>query len=57
MTDLQIAKKVTLKPITAIAEKFGINPNLLEMYGKKLPIIFTKPALCIFKNLLQSYNL
>ena len=41
MTDLQIAKKVILKPITEIAEKFGINPELIEMYGKhkaKIPI-------------------
>lgn len=41
MTDLKIAKKVTLKPITEIAEKLGINPNDIEMYGKykaKIPI-------------------
>tara|TARA_R110002096_G_scaffold6222_5_gene28749 strand:+ start:15776 stop:17443 length:1668 start_codon:yes stop_codon:yes gene_type:complete len=34
MSDLQIAKTVTLKHITSIAEKFGINPDDIEMYGK-----------------------
>ncbi len=41
MTDLQIAKKVKLKHITEIAKKFGIDPELIEMYGKdkaKLPL-------------------
>jgi formate--tetrahydrofolate ligase len=41
MTDLQIAKKVKLKPITEIAKKLGIKPELIEMYGKdkaKLPL-------------------
>lgn len=41
MTDLQIAKTITLKPITEIAEKFGIKPEAIEMYGKfkaKLPL-------------------
>ncbi|WP_178989413.1 formate--tetrahydrofolate ligase [Winogradskyella schleiferi] len=41
MTDLQIAKKVNLKPITEIAEKLGIDPDLIEMYGKnkaKIPL-------------------
>jgi len=43
MTDLQIAKKVTLKHINEIAEKFGIDPDLIEMYGKdkaKIPLSF-----------------
>ena len=43
MTDLQIAKTVTLKPILDIAKKFGINPNDIEMYGKykaKLPLSY-----------------
>jgi formate--tetrahydrofolate ligase len=43
MTDLQIAKKVKLKHINEIAEKFGINPDLIEMYGKdkaKIPLSF-----------------
>jgi formate--tetrahydrofolate ligase len=43
MTDLQIAKKVKLKPITEIAEKFGVDPNVIEMYGNdkaKLPLSF-----------------
>lgn len=41
MTDLQIAKRANLKHITTIAEKFGVSPDLIEMYGKykaKLPI-------------------
>lgn len=41
MTDLQIAKTITLKPITEIAEKFGVDSNTIEMYGKykaKLPL-------------------
>ncbi|MGC1204802.1 MAG: formate--tetrahydrofolate ligase [Flavobacteriaceae bacterium] len=43
MTDLQIAKTVTLKPISDIAKKFGINPDDIEMYGKykaKLPLSY-----------------
>jgi len=41
MTDLQIAKTVTLKPITEIGKKFGVDSNNIEMYGKykaKLPL-------------------
>ena len=41
MTDLDIAKKATLRHITTIAKKLGIDPDDLEMYGKykaKLPI-------------------
>lgn len=41
MTDLQIAKGVTLQHIATIAEKFGINPDNIEMFGKykaKLPL-------------------
>jgi len=41
MSDLQIAKTVTLKHITSIAEKFGVHPDAIEMYGKykaKLPL-------------------
>lgn len=41
MTDQQIAQKITLKTISTIAEKFGIDPEAIEMYGKykaKLPI-------------------
>ena len=41
MTDLEIAKKIKLKPISSIAEKFGIDPEQIEMYGKykaKLPL-------------------
>ncbi|MCH4553536.1 formate--tetrahydrofolate ligase [Aestuariibaculum lutulentum] len=41
MTDLDIAKTVTLKPITQISEMFGINPDDIEMYGKykaKIPL-------------------
>jgi formate--tetrahydrofolate ligase len=41
MNDLDIAKKVELQHITKIAEKFGIDPEEIEMYGKhkaKLPL-------------------
>jgi formate--tetrahydrofolate ligase len=41
MNDLQIAKKISLKPISSIAEKFGVDPEQIEMYGKykaKLPL-------------------
>lgn len=41
MTDLDIAQKVKLLHINDIAEKLGINSNLLEHYGKfkaKLPL-------------------
>lgn len=41
MTDLEIAKGVTLQPISKIAEKFGVDADTIEMYGKykaKLPL-------------------
>ncbi|MHC1779969.1 MAG: formate--tetrahydrofolate ligase [Bacteroidales bacterium] len=41
MTDLEIARKVEMKPIGDIAKKLGINPDDLELYGKykaKLPL-------------------
>lgn len=41
MTDLEIAKGVTLQPISKIAEKFGVDADAIEMYGKhkaKLPL-------------------
>ncbi len=41
MTDLDIARKVTLKPIQQIAEQLGIAADDLELYGKykaKLPL-------------------
>lgn len=41
MTDLEIAKQIHLKPISEIAEKFGIDPENIDFYGKykaKLPI-------------------
>ncbi len=43
MTDLQIAKTVTIEPIINIAKKLGIDSNNIEMYGKykaKLPLSF-----------------
>ena len=43
MTDLQIAKRVQLKPITDIAKSFGVDPDKIEMYGKykaKIPLSF-----------------
>jgi len=41
MNDLDIAKKVKLRNINEIAEKFGVDPDEIEMYGKykaKLPL-------------------
>ncbi len=41
MTDLDIAKKVTPQPIQHIAQKLGVDPEKIEMYGKykaKLPL-------------------
>jgi formate--tetrahydrofolate ligase len=41
MNDLEIAKKISLQPISIIAEKLGVDPNEIEMYGKykaKLPL-------------------
>ncbi len=40
-TDLEIARQVTLQPITNIAAQLGIDPDQLELYGKykaKLPL-------------------
>ncbi|WP_029034844.1 formate--tetrahydrofolate ligase [Salinimicrobium terrae] len=41
LTDLDIAQKVKLIPITEIAKKLGLDPDDIEMYGKykaKLPL-------------------
>ncbi len=40
-SDIEIAQSVSLKPITEIAEKIGVDPEQLELYGKykaKLPL-------------------
>ncbi|WP_414839073.1 formate--tetrahydrofolate ligase [Carnobacterium sp. TMP28] len=34
LTDIEIAKKNTMKPITEVAEKLGIQADSLDMYGK-----------------------
>ncbi|MGB5418598.1 formate--tetrahydrofolate ligase [Algibacter sp.] len=47
MTDIQIAKTITLAPITKIAEKFGVDKESIEMYGKYKAKI---PLSCIDKN-------
>ena len=47
MTDIEIANTVKLKPITEIASKLGIDPDLLEQYGKykaKLPLNLIDPV-------------
>lgn len=47
MTDIEIASTVKLKPITEIASKLGIDPNLIEQYGKykaKLPLSLIDPV-------------
>ena len=46
MTDLEIARTITLKPVTEIAKLCGINPEDLELYGKykaKLPLTYIDP--------------
>jgi formyltetrahydrofolate synthetase len=40
-TDLEIAQKAQLKPIARIAEHLGIDPEVIEPYGRtkaKLPL-------------------
>jgi formate--tetrahydrofolate ligase len=40
-TDIEIAQQVEIRPIVEIAEKFGVNPEDLELYGKfkaKIPV-------------------
>ena len=34
MNDLEIAKQVELNHISTIAEKLGLDPDNIEMYGK-----------------------
>lgn len=46
MTDLQIARSIEMEPITKIAEKLGIDPKDLELYGNykaKLPLKYINP--------------
>jgi formate--tetrahydrofolate ligase len=41
MNDLEIARKVNLRHITEIASKLGVDPDIIEMFGKykaKLPL-------------------
>lgn len=55
MTDLQIARKVTLKPITEIAEKLGLPTDSLEPYGKykaKIPVSLINPKKVAESNLI-----
>lgn len=47
MTDIEIANSVQLKPITEIAVKLGVDPDMLELYGKykaKLPLSLINPT-------------
>ncbi len=47
MTDIEIANSVQLKPITEIAVKLGVDPAMLELYGKytaKLPLSLINPT-------------
>lgn len=47
MTDIEIANKVQLQPITQIAAKLGIDAESLELYGKfkaKLPLQLIDPV-------------
>ena len=54
MTDLQIAKKVTLKHITEVAKNFGIDADLIEMYGRDKAKI---PLSCINRTKAKKSNL
>lgn len=54
MTDIEIANKVTLKPITEIASRLGIDPACIEQYGKykaKLPLNLINPQKMAGKHL------
>ena len=54
MTDIEIANKVTLKPITKIASRLGIDPTCIEQYGKykaKLPLNLIDPQKMAGKHL------
>lgn len=54
-TDLEIAQNAPIKPITAIAEKIGISPDDLELYGKykaKLPLHLINEARIAQSNLI-----
>lgn len=47
MTDIEIASSIRLKPITEIAAKLNIDPEVIEQYGKykaKLPLNLIDPA-------------
>lgn len=47
MTDIEIASTVKLKPITETAKKLGIDPEVIELYGKykaKLPLDLIQSA-------------
>ncbi len=46
LSDLEIARKIKLRPITEIATNAGIDPELLQLYGKykaKLPLSLIDP--------------
>lgn len=43
MTDIEIARRSKLQPITSIAQKLGVDENDLELYGKYKAKINSKP--------------
>lgn len=46
MNDIEIARKITLQPITEIARRIGLTQDSLELYGKykaKLPLELSRP--------------
>ncbi len=53
-TDIEIAQSIELKPIVQIAEKIGLDPDQLELYGKYKAKI---PLSLIDKQKAQSSNL
>ena len=55
MTDLYIAKTIHPKPISAIAEAFGVDSDTIEMYGKykaKLPLDLINRERAAYSNLI-----
>ena len=55
MNDLDIARKVELRHISEIAEKFGVNADDIEMYGKykaKIPLAFIDTKKAALSNLI-----
>ncbi len=44
MTDIEIARNYTMKPIVRVAKKFGISPEDLELYGNYKAKVMARPC-------------